>query len=331
MDEIAVTGGAGFLGSHVVKHLVVNGFRPIVVDNFSTGRRENLGELLEGVRLVAGDLRDYRFASKVLKGVDKLYHFAADIGSVAYLHSNAHSELSALQNNIAIDGNVLRACAELEIRAVIYASSVSVYPHNNASAMQNFIEDMVWSGLAPEGGYGWAKLVAEVQLGMLERTRVGIARIFHAYGPNILLEGDRSQVIGSLVRKAVRYPAEDFTIWGDGTQRRCFLFVDDFIDAIFKLDSYIEDKGSLTVNIGTTEEVTIRELAELVIKTSGKDIHVKYDLSRPVGVPRRIPNLERASRLLNWIPRTKLETGINETYRWAANYLNQSGRLETSL
>ena len=169
----------------------------------------------------------------------------------------------------------------------------------------------------PEGGYGWAKYVAERQLAVLPNTKVGIARIFHAYGPNIYLKEDRSQVVGSLIRKAIRYPEEDFVVWGDGTQRRAFLYIDDFLDGLFRLDEYVETKGNLTVNLGSTEETTVKDLAEGVIDISGKRITPKYDTAKPVGVLRRLPDLSRAERTLGWKPKTKLADGLAKTYEWA--------------
>ena len=152
--------------------------------------------------------------------------------------------------------------------------------------------------------------------------RIGIARIFHAYGPNIYLKEDRSQVIGSLIRKAIRYPEEDFVVWGDGTQRRAFLYIDDFLDGLFRLDEYVETKGNLTVNLGSTEETTIKDLAETIIGISGKRITPKYDTTKPVGVLRRLPDLTRAEKTLGWRPKTKLADGLAKTYEWAEHRLS---------
>ncbi len=113
-----------------------------------------------------------------------------------------------------------------------------------------FREEDSEKSVEPEGGYGWSKYIAEKQLEMMENLNVGIARIFHAYGKNIYLNEDKSQVIGSLMRKAIRYPDEDFVIWGNGTQKRCFVYIDDVIDALFRIHNYVEKNSALTVNIG---------------------------------------------------------------------------------
>ena len=315
---MAVTGGAGFLGSHITKHLLDAGEETVVIGDFSVGGQENLSYLDAKPKRVVGDLRDLAFARKSLKGIDETYHFAADIGNVAYLHGSQSKEQSALRNNLAIDTSVIRACVENKVKTMIYASSVSVYPKSEQVGQKVFFKEEDSERLIePEGGYGWAKYIAERQLAVLPDIKVGIARIFHAYGPNIYLKEDRSQVIGSLIRKAIRYPKEDFVVWGDGTQRRAFLYVDDFLDGLFRLDRYVESKGNLTVNLGSTEETTIKGLAEKVIGISGKHITPKYDKTKPVGVLRRLPDISRAEKTLGWKPKTKLADGLAKTYEWA--------------
>ncbi|MDG7026703.1 MAG: NAD-dependent epimerase/dehydratase family protein [Nitrososphaerota archaeon] len=175
--------------------------------------------------------------------------------------------------------------------------------------------------IEPEGGYGWAKYIAERQLAVFPGVKVGVARIFHAYGPNIYLKEDRSQVIGSLIRKAVRYPREGFVVWGDGTQRRAFLYIDDFLDGLFRLDRYVETKGNLTVNLGSTEETTVKDLAEKIIDISGKRITPKYDTTKPVGVLRRLPDLSRAEKTRGWKSRTDTAYGLARTSEWAERRL----------
>ena len=111
-------------------------------------------------------------------------------------------------------------------------------------------------------------------------------------------------------------------MWGEWTQRRAFLYVDDFLDGLFRLDEYVETKGSLTVNLGSTEETTVKALAEKVIGISGKRITPKYDTTKPVGVLRRLPDLTRAEKILGWKPKTKLADGLAKTYEWAERRLS---------
>ena len=324
MSKVVVTGGAGFLGSHIAGRLTSEGHEVSVVDDFSAGSVQNLKDVGVGRRAVRGDLKDYRFASRSTKGADTVFHFAAEVGSVQYLHGSAGRELAAMQANLVIDANVFRACLENRVRTVIYASSVSVYPFDRQQGGDtSFREEDSDERVNPEGGYGWSKFVAEKQLSLIPGMSAGIARIFHAYGKNIYLDPDRSQVIGSLIRKAIRYPREDFVVWGDGSQRRCFVYIDDALDGIFALWSRVEKKGSLTVNIGSTEEVTVLGLAEKVISLSGKEIKMKFDPTKPKGALNRKPDLERARRVLGWAPKISFDEGLPKTYEWARSRLRR--------
>jgi len=323
MSKVVVTGGAGFLGSHVASRLVRDGHDVSIVDDLSSGSVENLKGLGVDQGCIVGDLKNYDFARRSLSGAETVFHFAAEVGSVAYLHGSDAREVAALQSNLAIDVNVFRACLENRVGRVIYASSVSVYPSDEQMGSRvRFKEEDSERKVNPEGGYGWSKYIAEKQLAMMPGVSSGVARIFHAYGKNIYLKSDRSQVIGSLIRKAVRYPKEDFVVWGDGTQRRCFVFVDDAIDALFRMWAYIERSGSLTVNVGSTEEVTVRELAERTIALSGKAIPLKFDASKPTGVLTRMPDLARVKSALGWTPTTGLSEGLEKTFAWAEKRLS---------
>jgi GDP-D-mannose 3',5'-epimerase len=326
MTRVAVTGGAGFLGSHIVERLVGEGREVSIIDDFSSGSLRNLADLGVRRKCAVGDLRDYQFAKKSLRGAETVFHFAAEVGSVSYLHGSNARELAALQANLIIDANVFKACMENGVRTVIYASSVSVYPFDEQlGSHTQFREEDSERKVNPEGGYGWAKYIAERQLSLMPDTSCGIARIFHAYGKNIYLKPDRSQVIASLIRKAVRYPDEDFVVWGDGSQRRCFVYIEDTLDALMRLEKHVGERGSLTVNVGSTEETTVRDLAERVVVLSEKDIPLKFDDSKLTGALNRMPNLERAKRVLGWSPTTSFSEGLKETFDWAKARLKKRG------
>ena len=319
MSRIAVTGGAGFLGSHIASRLIADGHEVSIIDDLSAGSTQNLRDVGVTQKCVVGDLKSYEFARESIRGTDAVYHFAAEVGSVDYLHGSARRELAAMQANITIDANVFRACLEDGVGTIIYASSVSVYPFDmQMGTSARFKEEDAQKRINPEGGYGWSKLIAEKQLEYMDDVAVGIARIFHAYGKNIYISPDRSQVIASLMRKAIRYPREDFVVWGDGSQRRCFVYIEDVLDALLRLQRHAETKGNLTVNIGSTEEVTVRELARLIVKITGKDIPLKFDTSKPTGALNRMPDLRKVKASLHWSPSTKLPDGLGRTFEWAS-------------
>ena len=322
MGKVVVTGGAGFLGSHIVKRLADEGQEASIIDDLSAGSVRNLEDLGVTQKVSVRDLKDYGVAKRSLEGADTVFHFAAEVGSVDYLHGSTGRELAALLSNVTIDANVFRACLENGVRSVIYASSVSVYPFDRQLGEHvRFREEDAEEKVNPEGGYGWSKYVAEKELSYMPGVSVGVARIFHAYGKNIYLNPDRSQVIASLMRKAIRYPEEGFVVWGDGRQRRCFVYIDDVIDALFRLLRHVEKNGSATVNVGSTEEVTVMELAKKIIDLSGKRIKPALDPSRPSGALNRMPDLARVKKILGWEPTTPFSEGLSETFDWARTRL----------
>ena len=305
------------MGSNIAKGLIKRGLDVSIIDKFTSESAQNLDDLGIENECIKGDLKDYDFAKDALRGIDIVYHFAAEVGNVVYLHGSKESELDAMQANMIIDTNVFKACRENGVGSIIYASSVSVYPYDwQLGSKHAFKEEDSEYKANPEGGYGWSKYIAEKQLYMMPDVSVGIARIFHAYGQSMYLQKNRSTVLASLICKAINYPDEEFVVWGDGTQRRCFVYIDDAVDALFRLEDYIKKRGNLTVNIGTTEEVTIAELANLVVKVSGKDIPIRFDDSKPTGVLSRMPDLERIKNTLDWKPETDLLTGATKTYEW---------------
>jgi len=318
-----VTGGAGFIGCHLVRKLLDQGRDVLVVDNFSRGSLENLKDVgAEEVRWVKADLRDYSQALAAIKDAETVYHLAAVVGSVEYLHGSEQAELRALQDNLVIDANVFRACLQHKVRKIIYASSVSVYPIDLQQRLNVVLSEEDLRYYNPEGGYGWAKLLGEIELSWMKNIDIGIARIFTAYGPCEPLD-ETAHAVPALIRKAIRYPREDFIVWGTGEQTRSFMYVSDCVEALIRL----EEKASnppIIVNVGSSEPTPIRVLAEKIIEISGKDIEVKYDPSKPVGPLSRTADITKARKILGWSPKVSLEEGLRKTYAWAEKRLQSA-------
>ena len=311
--KTVVTGGAGFIGANLVRALLKEGREIRAIDNVSRGSSKNLEEL--PIEIVHADLRSYEQTSAALRGADCVYHLAARVGSVDFLHGGKAAELEALQSNVAIDTNVFRACIETNVEKIVYASSVSVYPIDLQDRVGTRFSEQYTHPINPEGGYGWAKLLGEIQLDLMEKCKSAAARIFNAYGEYNAFEKKTAQVVPALVRKAINYPSEDFVVWGDGNQTRNLIYIGDCIEALLKM----EERASyppLILNIGNPKTVTIRELAETVVKVSSKPIEMKFDSSKPVGPLSRIPDISRAERELNWEPKISLEEGLGKTYNW---------------
>jgi len=332
---IVVTGGAGFIGSHLVKKLRDRGEKVVVVDDFSTGSRENLEYLgVSDTEILEIDLTNFSDAKKALEGADIVFHMAARVGGIPFLHGDANIELLSLQVNLAIDANVFRACQEVGVKKIIYPSSVSVYPlarqkypgavfSEAAFVWPQYYDDVspFCMSIDPDGGYGLAKIIGEIQLHILhqeKRVKAGIARIFSAYGENEPF-GENSHVLSRFIQSAIKYPEEQITIWGDGTQTRDYIYVADCAEALIKISDFLDNfPGNLPfiVNIGSGKGISINELAKKIIAISGKDIKPVYIKQKPTGPFSRTADILRAKGTLGWEPKVSLEEGLMRTYKW---------------
>ena len=322
--RILVTGGAGFIGSYLVETLVRAGAEVYVVDNLWRGTLDNLQKADDGhwidleEQFTLGDLRDFGVAADVCKKVkpDLVFHLADIVAGIDYVFGN---EPFIFRANILINTNLFTAAAETEIPQLVYLGTACSYPQKLQEKPGNppLLEEQVIPA-DPESAYGWSKLMGEYEaelLGRYSNMEVGILRLHNVYGPNSLLSFRRSQVIPSLIRKAVRYPEEDFIVWGSGKQARDFLFVGDAVDAIMRLSVKGMNKGP--IQIGTAQETTIAELAREIVKVSGKDISIEFDPEKPEGDGGRSGNYDKARQILGWDVFTPLSEGLKQTYDWA--------------
>ena len=328
--KTVVTGGAGFIGSNLVRMLLDQGREVVIADNFSRGSRLNLSDLGIQTDCQEVDLRDPAQALRVTQGAETVFHLAAMVGSVDALHGSDNVELEALQTNLLMDTNIFRACIQNGVKKIVYASSVSVYPmqlQNRQDAI--FVEDDCLvppdetekPSVNPEGGYGWSKLLGEIQLSWMTDIKVGVARIFSTYGENGKM-GEHSHVVLALIRKAIGYPDDEFIVWGNGKQTRDFVHVADVANALLKLEENASNPP-VTVNVGGEKAIPIGELAEKIAAISGKNMEIEYDTSKPVGPASRTADIARAKVLLGWQPKISLEAGLERTYAWAAERLQQ--------
>lgn len=337
-----VSGGAGFIGSHLVKKLLDQGREVVIADDLSSGNRPNLLDL--GIRTECQniDLRDFSKGLKVTRGAETVFHLAATIGNLKYLHDTEMAELDALQSNLMIDTNVLRACLENGVKKIIYTSSCAVYPINRQLNLgvvfsesslnmgrKDFVRlqpsEFLRTNIDPDGGYGWAKLIGEVQLNWINGIEIGIARIFNAYGPNEPL-GEKAHVVADLISKVVCKSGGKLEVRGDGKQSRDFLYVSDCVEALLKL----EEKASnppITVNIGSGQATEIGELARKIVAVSGKQITITFDNSKAIGPVSRTADISMAKQLLGWEPRVSLHEGLRHTYAWVESKLFENKKL----
>jgi len=321
--KTAVTGGTGFIGSHLVKRLVDEGREVTVVSDFLELGTENLlglGVQPSHLELRKSDLTDYSQAVRVTEGVETVFHLAARVGSLEYLHGTQMAELATLQANLATDANVFRACLEKGVQRLIYASSVAVYPMDKQCSLGTVFAEDDLTSVNPDGGYGWAKLLGEIQLGWMKNIDIGIARIFNIYGENEPLEAKRAHVVGDIIRKVALNPQKELRVRGDGKQTRDFLYVSDCVDALLLLEKKASNPPMI-VNIGSGIPVSIGTIAEKAVELSGKDIKIVYDLTQPVGPLSRTADITKARASLNWQPKVSLDYGLGCTYSWVQSQL----------
>ena len=316
-----VTGGAGFIGSHLVKKLLDLGREVVIIDDCSMGSQANLDDL--GIRLDIRriDARDFAPLRDTIQGAGTVFHLAARVGNINYLHGSPRNELQALQTNLAIDANVFRACLENGVNKLVYASSSAVYPIDMQQQADVVLAPDALRYYNPEGGYGWSKLLAETQLGWMPAVAIGIARIFNCYGENLHL-GEHTHAIPDLIRKAIRYPLDDFVVWGDGKQSRDFLYVSDCVDALLELEKKA-GYPPLIVNVGSGKPVTVASIAGSIVKISGKNMHIVYDPARPVGPFSRTADISQTKARLDWEPMVDFYEGLSRTYSWVESRLKK--------
>jgi len=316
MKRVIVTGGAGLIGNNLIRKLLRADVEITVIDNFSRGAKDNLRDL--PIKVVDADLLFPGSWSASFADADTVFHLAAKIGSIDYLHGSLERELSTLEENSSIDRNVFHACITNEVPRIVYASSVSVYPLERQMLPHATLGEEDLEPVNPDGGYGWAKLLGERALHLMHDSKVGIARIFITYGPYTSLN-DTAPVIPALIKKAIAYPKERFTVWGDGEQTRAFMYIDDCVNALLLLEKHATSPP-IIVNVGSTEEISVRDLAYAIIKLSGKSITPEFDKSRQVGPMSRIPIIKRISEL-GWKPTIPLCQGLPKIYDWITNTL----------
>lgn len=322
-QRVLVTGGAGQIGSHLVAALVQRGASVSVADSLWRGKREHLApggqpliDMERDFHLV--DLTDAAACAQVTANCDLVYHLADVVAGINYVFGN---QFSLFNTNLRIDSNMLHAAVANKVPKYVYVGTACSYPaalsvsdaHGNTPL---FREEQVYPAL-PESSYGWSKLMGEyhAELAMNEGLlQVGLLRFHNVYGPHCEMSPERSQVIPSLIRKAIRHPDEPYVVWGSGKQRRAFVYVDDIVDALLRVvDAGL---GQGVIQIGPDYSTSIRELAEAIARISGKDIDISYDPTRREGDGDRAADWRKAREVLGWQPRVSLDEGLARTYDW---------------
>lgn len=312
--KVLVTGGAGFIGSHLVEKLLgtSRAARVTVADNLSAGKMANLKGVLKAVKFVKADLMSPEACLKLCRGQDVVLNLAAKVGGVGY---NAAHPGTMFRDNMLLSAYMIEAARQAQVERYLVVSSACVYPRlctiptPETEGFRDGPDEI-------NEGYGWAKRMSEFQADAYRREfgmKIAIARPYNAYGPRDHFESENAHVIGALIRRIVG-GENPVLVWGDGSQTRAFLHVDDFARGLLEVcEKY---PACDPVNLGTDEEVTIGDLARTILRLSGSKAKLKFDRSKPSGQPRRNCDTAKAKAKAGFSARVALEDGLARTIEW---------------
>lgn len=311
--KVLVTGGASFIGSHLVDSLVERGAKVSVVDDLSSGKPENIsGHIRKGrVQFLEADLREMGVAEKAVEGMSVVFHLAADHGGRGYV--DLHQ--AACATNLFLDGLVFRACHAAKVEKVVYASSGCVYPNHlqmDTTKTLYLTENMVGPPYDADNMYGWAKLMAEMTLRAYYKDwgmKSASCRYFTVYGPR----GVENHAVIAMIARA--YVGQDpFVVWGTGEQIRNWTYVSDIVEGTILAAEKIEDGTG--VNLGTMERIKVIDAVHAILKRMGRNPRIELHPEMPTGPLNRVAENSLAKKLLGWEPKMMFAEGLQNTIDW---------------
>jgi len=301
-----VTGGAGFIGSHLVEGLLERGHSVRVVDNFLTGKRENLARVVSKIELVEGDIRDFSLCQKITREIDWVFHQAA-------LPSVPRSvEDPGLSNEINVTGtlNLLIAAREAAVKKFIFASSSSVYGDDQNLPKK---EDILGQPLSP---YAITKRVGEMYC-LVFNQLYGLSticlRYFNIFGPRQDPHSQYAAVIPNFIQRMIE--SRPPVIFGDGFQSRDFTYVANVVEANIRAAEVTEVEKRI-FNIACGQRITVMELVEWINRILGKDIKPVFDPPRPGDIKHSYADISLAQKYLDYQPKVNFEAGLRATIKW---------------
>lgn len=309
--RVFITGGAGFIGSHLADHYVATGHEVTILDNFSTGSKSNIAHLDGKITTVDGDIRNIELIETLTKDTDLVLHMAAALG----VNTILESPLESMSTNITGSEVVLNAAAKFNKRIII-ASTSEIYGKNPKQPLNETDDRVVGAPQKIRWTYSDAKAIEEAMAFALHQEKklpVTTVRLFNTVGPR--QTGRYGMVVPRFVQAALKN--EPITIYGDGAQSRVFCHVVDAVQAIATIAATDTTIGDV-YNVGGTGEVTIKQLAEHVLETTGSTSSITYTPyadAYPAGfedIQRRVPDISKIKTAINWVPTKDLQQIISD-------------------
>ena len=309
--RVCITGGAGFIGSHLAKYLKQCGHYVVVAD-WKDNEFMSVEDFCDEFHKL--DLRSLANCIKVTKDCDEVYHLAADMGGMGFIQSNNGA---ILFNNTVMSLHVIESCRINCVKRLFYSSSACVYPEYKQTSSDigtGLKEEDAWPA-QPQDAYGLEKLVTEEMCKHYMKDfgmQIRVARFHNVYGPYGTWFGGREKAPAAICRK-VAVADHEVEIWGDGEQTRSFMYIDDCVEGILRImHSDIKEP----INLGSSELVSINTLAKYAMDIANKpNVQIKY-VPGPIGVMGRNSDNSNIISKLNWEPRYPLKEGLKHTYKW---------------
>lgn len=301
MAKIIVTGGAGFIGSHLVDRLIEEGNEVLVIDNLSTGKKENLNPK---ARLIEQDICDLEAIKPYFEGVDLVFHLAA----IPRVLVSVENPVLTSRTNIMGTINVFEASRIAKVKRIVSTSSSSVYGNQKTLPLK---EEMIPDPVSPYGLQKWVGERFAKMYSSLYQMEIVSIRPFNVYGPRIGVDSDYALALGVFLK--LKKEKKPLTIHGDGEQTRGYCFVADLVEAFIKASQSEKIKGGEVINAGSDKAYSINYLADLI---GGEKV---YGKERAGDIRHTQADVSLAKELLDWQPETDFKDGVEQTIKWFDN------------